>query len=129
MNREIIHKELSYELCGLMFDVQNELGRYCNEKQYGDALEMKLKEAKLKYEREKFLPESFEGENKNRNKIDFIVENLIIVELKSKRAVERNDFYQVKRYLIAFNKKLGLIVNFRDKYLKPKRVLNSQFVD
>lgn len=113
----------------LMFKVHNERGRYCNEKQYGDALEKKLKEEKIKYEREKFLPVSFEGEAKNRNKVDFIVEDKIVIKLKSKRCIERNDFYQVKRYLIAFNKKLGLLVNFRDKYLKPKRVLNSQFAD
>lgn len=129
MKQELIYAELSYEISGLLFNAHNELGRYCNEKQYGDSLENKFKENKINYEREKFLPPSFEGEAANRNKVDFLIENKIILELKSKRFIEKNDFYQVKRYLIAFNKKLGLLVNFRDKYLKPKRVINSQFVD
>jgi len=129
MKQELIYKELSYDVNGILFDVQNELGRYCNEKQYGDLLEKKLKERKMRYEREKFLPESFEGEKLNRNRIDFLIEDIMIIELKVKRVIERQDFYQTKRYLVAFNKRLGLIVNFREKYLKPKRIINSQFVD
>ena len=129
MKHELIYPKLSYEINGVLFDVHNELGRYCNEKQYGDLIESKLKERGMNFEREKFLPESFEGEKANRHRIDFLIDNQIILELKAKRIIERVDFYQTKRYLVACNKKLGLIVNFREKYLKPKRVINSQFVD
>jgi GxxExxY protein len=127
MKQELIYKELSYEINGILFSVHNELGRYCNEKQYGDLLEKKLKEGKIHYEREKIIPKSFEGENDNRNRIDFLIEDKIIIELKCKRVSEKSDFYQVKRYLIALNKKLGLLVNFRDKYLKSKRILNPDY--
>jgi GxxExxY protein len=127
MKQELIYPELSYRIGGLLFEAHNKLGRYCNEKQYGDLLEQKLKENNIEYEREKILPKSFEAENVNRNRIDFLIENKIIIELKCKRLVEKSDFYQTKRYLISLNKKLGLLVNFRDKYLKPKRILNSNF--
>lgn len=127
MKQELIYPELSYRINGIMFDVHNKLGRYCNEKQYGDLLETKLKSEGIKYEREMFLPASFEGEKANRNKIDFLIDNLIVLELKAKRIIEKTDFYQTKRYLIALNKKLGLIVNFREKYLKPKRIINSEY--
>jgi GxxExxY protein len=129
MKQELIYKDLSYKITGILFEVQNELGRFCSEKQCGDLLEKKLIERKMRYEREKFLPESFSGEHKNRNKIDFLIEDKIILEIKSKRMIEKSDFYQTKRYLVAFNKKLGILVNFRDRYLKPKRVINSQFAD
>ena len=129
MNQDLIYKDLSYEITGILFEAHNELGRFCNEKQYGDLIEKKLKERKIKFEREKILSKSFDGEHENRNKTDFIVENKIILEIKSKRMIEKPDFYQTKRYLIASNKKLGILVNFRDKHLKPKRVINSQFVD
>lgn len=49
----------------------------------------------------------------------------IILEIKAIRVLTRETYYQVRRYLQAFNKKLGLLVNFRDKYLRPKRILNS----
>ena len=124
MKQDLIYKDLSYEITGLLFDVHNELGRYCNEKQICDLIENKLKERKLRYEREKIIPASFKGENNGRNRIDFLVEGKIVLEIKCKRVIERNDYYQVRRYLKALNLKLGILVNFRDKYLKPKRVLN-----
>jgi GxxExxY protein len=127
MRSSLVYPELSYKVTGILFSVHNELGRYCNENQYGDLIEKKFKEANIIYEREKNLPPSFEGENKNRNRIDFVIADKVVLELKCKRIIEKSDFYQVKRYLVACNKKLGLLVNFRAKYLEPKRILNSQF--
>ncbi len=121
----LVYPELSYKITGVLFDTHNSLGRFCNEQQYSDFLEDNLKKMKIKYEREKILPKSFEEEQKGRNRIDFLIEDKIILEIKAKRIVLREDYYQVKRYLIAFNKKLGLLVNFRDKYIRPKRILNS----
>ncbi|MFA5776866.1 MAG: GxxExxY protein [Parcubacteria group bacterium] len=123
---ELIYSDLSYEIFGILFKVQNELGRYCNEKQYGDSIEEKLKENKISYAREKTLPVSFEGEKINRNKVDFIIENKIILELKCSNFTTKENYYQLRRYLSAYNLKLGILVNFRDKYLKPKRILNSE---
>ncbi len=128
MKQELVYPELSYEITGFLLEVHNELGRYCNEKQYSDHLENKLRKNKIRYEREKVLPASFEGE-KNRNRVDFLVEDKLVIELKCKRMNERNDYYQVKRYLVALDKRLGLIVNFRDKYLRPRRVLNPKCKD
>lgn len=67
-----------------------------------------------------------EGEMQGRNKLDFIVEDKILLEVKAKRVIDREDYYQVKRYLSALNKKLGLIVNFRDRFITPKRILNAK---
>ncbi|MFH1956520.1 MAG: GxxExxY protein [Patescibacteria group bacterium] len=123
---KIIFPELSYRINGILYKAHNELGRFCNEKQYGDFIEKLLKEEKIKYEREKILLESFDGEHKGRNKLDFIIDDKIILELKAKRILPREDYYQVKRYLEALNLKLALLVNLRDKYLKPRRILNSK---
>jgi len=120
-----IYAELSYKINGVLFAVHNELGRYRNEKQYADAVEVRLKTHTIAYEREKVAPVSFLGETEGRNKIDFLIEGKMILELKAKRIIEKQDYYQVKRYLAAFEKKLGILVNFRDKFLKPRRVLNS----
>lgn len=125
IKKNLVLPELSYKICGLLFEVHNSLGRYCNEKQYSDAFENLLIINNIKYEREKCIPISFKGERQGRNKVDFIIINCLIVELKSKRLLLREDYYQVKRYLIAFKKQLGLLVNFRDKFLKPRRILNS----
>lgn len=123
---KVVAPELSYKINGVLYKTHNELGRFCNEKQYGDFLEVLLKDIELKYEREKVLPESFTGERKGRNKVDFLIDDTIVLELKAKRVLLREEYYQTKRYLEAMGLKLGILVNFRDKYLRPKRILNSK---
>jgi len=125
MTNKIFYPELSYRITGILFAVHNELGRFCNEKQYGDKLEKCLRDNNIVYEREKILPAAFEGETPGRNKIDFLVEDLIVLELKAKRTLTKEDYYQTKRYLAALNKKLGVLVNFQQKYLAPKRILHA----
>lgn len=121
---KVLFKELSYKICGLCFEVHNLLGRFRNEKQYADALEQRFKEAKLNYRREYRIPVSFEGEQKSRNIVDFLVEESIFLDLKAKTFVTKDDYFQMQRYLSSANRKLGIIVNFRQKHLLPKRVIN-----
>lgn len=125
INKNILYPELSYKICGLCFYVHNKLGRYRNEKQYADALEEILKENKIKNIREKSLPPSFEGEKNKRNIPDFIIEEKIVVDSKAKDFITKEDYFQMRRYLVSYNKELGLIINFRQKYLYPKRILSG----
>ena len=121
---KVLFPELSYKICGLCFEVHNELGRFKSEKSYADFLESLLKKHKIQYYREVALAPSFIDEKERRNIPDFIIEDKIIVDIKAKRIVTKEDYYQMKRYLISGNKQLGLIVNFRQTYLSPKRILN-----
>ncbi len=121
----LIYPELSYKINGILFKVHNELGKYRNEQEYADAIENQLKKFQLKYKRELNLSPSFEGEKEGRNKVDFLIEDCIILEIKAKRIILKEDYFQVKRYLVTLNKKLGILVNFRSAYLQPKRILNS----
>ncbi|MBI2025233.1 GxxExxY protein [Candidatus Kaiserbacteria bacterium] len=121
-NGKILYRDLSYRINGLLFDVHNELGRYCREKQYGDALEHLLKEKEITFEREKALPIPL-IENTETNKADFVIENSILLELKAKPIVTKEDYSQIQRYLQASKIKLGLLINFRSKYLRPIRII------
>ncbi len=127
-NKKILYPELSYKLVGLMYETHNHLGRYKNEKQYADYFEQLLKREKIRYEREKPLPQSFEGEKERRNIPDFIMENKIIIDFKVSRLITKEDYYQMRRYLSSYNKKLGIIVNFRSESIKPKRILNTELL-
>lgn len=121
---KIIYKDLSYRIGGLLFKIHNNLGRYCREKQYRDALEKLLKDENVNFSREKELPVKM-IDNQYTNKVDFIIEDKILLDLKAKSIILKEDYFQIKRYLNASNYKLGLIVNFRNNYLKPTRVLKS----
>ncbi|OGZ34736.1 MAG: hypothetical protein A2174_02200 [Candidatus Portnoybacteria bacterium RBG_13_41_18] len=126
-DKKVLFPELSYKICGFCFQVHNKLGRYRNEKQYADALGNLLTENKIEYIREKKLPASFTGEKSIRNIPDFVIDDKVVVDLKAKEIVTKEDYYQMRRYLVSSNKKLGLIINFRSKYLRPKRILSGVF--
>ena len=84
-----------------------------------------LKRKGYHYEREKDLSYLL-GENKiGGNRVDFYIEDKILFDGKSKDYLTKDDYFQMKRYLEATNFKLGIIVNFREKRIRMKRVINS----
>lgn len=121
MVKKLIYPKLSYKITGILFKVHNKLDRYCKEKQYQDAIEELLKQEGFKFEREKKLPVSSETGG---NRVDFVIEDKILLECKAKPFITKEDYYQMMRYLKASKKRLGLLVNFRNKYLRPKRIAN-----
>lgn len=118
-NTKLIYPELSYIITGICFEVHNNLGRFCREKQICDAIENKLIILKLLYKREFQVA-------KTGNIADFLVADKIILEIKTKPAILKEDYFQTQRYLQAANIKLGLLVNFRSRYLKPIRVVKIE---
>ena len=87
-----------------------------------------LKVKGLKYEREKVLQKRFVGEKLGRNRVDFIVEDTVLIEAKVVPCFSREIYNQCMRYLVCCNKKLLLLVNFRPKSLYIKRILNPELV-
>jgi GxxExxY protein len=118
---KLIFGELSYEINGILFAVHNELGRFAREKQYADLIETKLKENKIEYKRELIVADSG-------NVVDFLIEDSLILELKAKPFLLKADYEQVQRYLHVCDLRLGILVNFRTKYLSPKRILGKQYL-
>jgi GxxExxY protein len=113
---DLLYEDLTYKIRGILFEVHRELGRFAKEKQFADLLEKKFIERNVKYKRE--LRVSDTG-----NIIDFLVEDKIVLEIKSKPFLLKVDYYQLQRYLQSTQIKLGLLVNFRAEYLNPQRVL------
>jgi GxxExxY protein len=124
---KIIHKDLSYKINGLLFETHRKLGYFRNEKQYCDYFEELLKNSGIKYAREyRFFDQQF-GQDIVRCICDFVIHDKIIVEFKAKDFITKEDYYQVQRYLVTLNLELGIITNFRQRKVYPKRVLNSSF--
>ncbi|TSA44910.1 GxxExxY protein [bacterium] len=116
VSTKVIFPELSYVITGVLFSVHNELGSYETEKHYGNAVEKKLKEIKLPYSREVRISGSG-------NIPDFIIDSRIALELKCVRQLTGENYRQIQNYLQQTNLKLGILVNFRSKYLKPARII------
>ena len=92
-----------------------------------DLLEKKLKDRNLRYKRELCLGDSS-------NIVDFLVEDKVLLELKTTRSLTRDYYRQLQNYLQQARIELGLLVNFSDKALRPRRILrldlhSQQFVD
>ncbi len=124
-----LYKELSYEIVGLLFKVHKDLGRFRNEKQCGDYFEKLLQQKGLKYIREYRFNDHQYGNGDVRCTVDFIIEDKIIIELKTRDSLTKDDYYQVKRYLVTLNLHLGILVNFRQPRLVPKRILNGSYYE
>lgn len=116
---KLVYPELSYLITGICFNVHNRLGRFSREKQYADELEKELINSKVNYQKEFDILDTG-------NKVDFLINNQIIIELKAKKFILKEDYYQIQRYLQAANIKLGLIINFQNRYLKPIRVIKIE---
>jgi len=118
---QLFFPELSYKINGLLFAAHNELGRFCSERQYCDLLEQKLIKNGIEYIREKNINKEIKGDI-----VDFCIEDKIIIECKAKKFITKEDYISLQRYLQNSGKKLGIIVNFRNTYLKPKRIIRIE---
>jgi len=116
---KLLYGELSYSINGVLFETHNELGQFAREKQYSDSVEKKFIEKKIPYKRELLVGDSG-------NIFDFLVDDSVVVELKCKPFLLNSDYDQVKRYLQSSDLELGILVNFRSKYLQPKRIIRKR---
>jgi GxxExxY protein len=122
----IIHKELSYRVVGLAMEVYNELGYGFLEKVYENALMYLLQKAGMHAEQQKAIPVLFRGETVGDYCADIIVEDKILLELKSAEAIVNGHRSQILNYLKATRMELGILLNFGKKGLEYERFVSSQ---
>ena len=119
--------ELTYEIRGAIFDVYNELGPGLLESVYEEALAFELKERGLKAERQVEVPIRYKGnELKTPLRLDLLIENQVIVELKSVEEMKPVFAKQLLTYLRLLNKRVGLLVNFSSNNIREgiRRIAN-----
>ena len=121
---KLLHGELTYKLRGLFFDIRNTYGPGQKENIYGNLLAETLKENKIPFAKEKII--NIYTPNKKvagTYKPDFVVDNKIIVEIKSSSYTTRVDEKQLYYYLRNSNYEIGLLVNFSTPKLYIKRII------
>lgn len=119
--------ELTYEIRGAIFDVYNELGPGLLESVYEEALAFELKERGLNVSRQVEVPVVYKGnEFKTSLRLDLLVNNQVIVELKSVEEMKPVFAKQLLTYLRLLDKHVGLLVNFNTSNLREniKRIVN-----
>ena len=123
---DILYKDESYKIIGSCMKVHAELGAGFLESVYQEALEKQFIKDGVPYVREKLLKIQFDGEQlKKTFKADFVCYDTIVVELKAAICIHKDYTDQIYNYLKSTKLQLGILVNFGERSLVYKRILNS----
>lgn len=120
--------DLSYKIIGLAIDVHKELGPGLLESAYQECLYYEIKNAGLKVEKELALPITYKDIKLDHGyRIDLLIENKLVLELKTVENFTDVHFAQILTYLKLGNYPVGLLINFNSKILKNniKRFINN----
>lgn len=109
---ELIHERLTHSVIGAFFEVYNTLGFGFLEHVYVMALERELMSRGHSVGREVYAPVFYKGELLVRQRLDMVVERVLIVEVKSTYELHRAATRQVFNYLRATNLAVGLLFHF-----------------
>ena len=105
--------ELTYKIIGCAYDVHKALGPGLLESTYEKCLCFELEKLGIKYEKQKELPINYKGITiDNGYRIDILVEDKIVIELKSVEILQPIHSAQLMTYLKLSQKQLGLLINF-----------------
>jgi GxxExxY protein len=91
-------------------------------------LEIEMTSMQMKFEREKELPIFYKNIQVGTLRVDFLVENKIMVELKATVELSNTNLAQAINYLEAFKVEIGLLINFGTPSLQFKRVHNDKML-
>lgn len=120
--------QLAKRIIGCALEVHKALGPGLLESAYQECLYYKLKQENLIVEKEKPMPLVFEEVQLNCGyRIDLLVENKVVIELKSVDSLNDVHLAQTLTYMKLGDYKLGLLINFNVNLLKLgiKRVVNG----
>ena len=121
---DLIFPELSYTINGLCFQVFRELGPGLLEQHYVRALVQLLRETKIKYVEQYYIPIHFHDKFIGKRFVDILVDDKIVLEIKRGQFIPRQTIQQTHDYLKLLNLQLGIVVCFTNQGVFTKRVLN-----
>jgi len=117
-------EELSRKIIGASIEVHTSLGPGFLENIYEAALKVELKKHCIQFESQKEIKIDYLGVIVGTHRLDLVVEDQIIVELKAVKELAEIHFAQLRSYLKATGLKVGLLLNFAKPTLEIKRIVN-----
>jgi len=119
------HEDLTYKIIGCAMEVHKHLGNGFQEVIYQRALAIELGLQGISYKREQEMSIHYKGVDIGTRRVDFFVEEQIMVEIKAIINLEDVHLAQAMNYLEAYGLEIGLLLNFGAKSLQYKRVHNN----
>jgi GxxExxY protein len=118
------HKELTGKIIECAFKVHNNLGFGFLENVYRNALMIELTKADLSAEMERRIQVSYDGQVVGDYLADIVVDNKVILELKSVKELHPAHDAQLVNYLKATGMEIGLLINFSERVDVKRKVLD-----
>ena len=116
--KEYPFKEITEKIISCAIEIHSSLGPGLLENLYEKAMEYELKSRGIKYERQKILEIKYKGNSIGNYRLDYLIDNKVILELKCVEAIKSIHIAQVLTYLRAENTRVGLVINFNVDRLK-----------
>jgi len=119
------YKEMTEKIIGCAYRVYNKMGFGFLESVYEKCLLLEFRNEGLKVEAQKPITIFYDGEIVGEFVVDMIVEDIVIVELKSVKQIAKVHEAQLVNYLVATGKPVGLIINFGEYKVEIRRKVRS----
>lgn len=122
---EILHKDLSYRIVGRCMEIHRQYGSYHKEKIYHNLLLEQFNLKGIPYKSQPKIPvySRATGQKVGLYVPDFLIENVIILELKSQPFITKRDEIQLLEYLKNTSYEVGYVINFGGSQLEYKRII------
>lgn len=122
------YEELTYKIIGCAMEVHKLLGNGFQEVVYQRALAIEMQIQNINFVREQEMSLQYKGYDIGTRRVDFFVENKIMVEIKAIINLEDVHLAQAMNYVEAYHLEIGLLINFGSKSLQHKRVHNNKLM-
>ncbi len=113
---------LIYRVIGCCIEVHKQLGPGFIESVYHRAMEVELAYQGIPFETQQKIELHYRGRRVGRHRLDLVIADRLVVELKAVEDLAKKLYAQVRSYLKAAQKEVGLLVNFGEYQLDPRRV-------
>jgi GxxExxY protein len=127
VNEKYKHSALTSKIIGCAIEVHKFLGNGFQEVVYQRALAIELGLQEVGFQREFEMPLFYKGESIGTRRVDFFIEDVIMVEVKAVIQLEDVHLAQAINYLEAYKMEVGLLLNFGSKSLQFKRVMKKMY--
>ena len=122
------YQDLTKKIIACAMKVHSALGNGFQEVIYQRALVIEFADASLGFTREHEMDIFYKNQHIGTRRVDFFVEEKIMVEIKAITKLEDVHLAQAMNYLQAYNLEIGLLINFGAKSLEFKRVHNNRLI-
>ena len=123
------HEDLTHKIIGCAMKVHSFLGTGFQEFIYHKALAIEMHKQRLTFASETEMSIFYEGIEIGKRRVDFFVQETIMIEIKAVSSLNDLHLAQAINYLEAYNLPVGLLINFGSKSMEFKRVFNTKHPD